>query len=638
MSNGRFPGERVRDSQQSFGAMCAACAAQRPPRRARWRALRASAATLALGALIALVAAAALADSTAGTGDESVQAPIAWQSYTGLTTAQVTEKLGSAYRLVDVRQAPNGTYTVTMVKNEGAYAVSGWWWYVHQTTAQITTDLTNNNGRLISLQRNSDGTVNVVMVSNTGSAARSWWWYVGQSTATLSSELTANNARLVSVSPDAGGTYSAIMVSNTGSDAKTWWWYVGQTAAQVSTQLSTNKARLVDLAVDSSGHFDVIMVSQSGAENLPWKWYYGASATSIVSTALNTGYRVFQLVPYASGESTVYAGLMVNNLGAEAHRVEALLESGYGQEGLSGGVFGFYVKPIGATAVLGLGSGTKFEPASAIKALYNLYAEFQVQIGNDSLSSPFDYWYKPSEPTNKDVCPLEYSNTPSNEIATTLEDGLNRMMGVSDNRTTQGVDLRYGRSNVNNYAHIIGMGSTRINQTLGCGTLNGGSVNTTLGDLSKLYEGVWNDALLNSTRSASFFGRMNGGTLSSGDPLAQVIEQEAAALGKSASAAQFIANTSARDKGGSYDVCPASEPCSPPYIYDRADAGVLTLPFKSSGTIVGHTYTYGWWVNNLLIPCAFGVNCSARVQADNTTNIVRSEEFRAQVRAALKTW
>jgi hypothetical protein len=590
-------------------------------------------------ALFAVSTGAALADTTAETGDESVQVSTSWQSYTGRTTAQVTELLGSTYRLVDVRQDPSGTYTVTMVKNTGAYAVSGWWWYVHQTVAQVSSELSTNNGRLISLQRNSDGTVNVVMVSNTGSAARTWWWYVGQSTATLSSELTTNNARLVNVSPDpSGGTYSAIMVSNTGSDAKTWWWYVGQTAAQVSSLLGTNKARLVDLAVDPAGHFDAIMVSESGAENLPWKWYFGTSATAIVNNALNTGYRVFQLVPYLSGGNTVYAGLMINNLGAEGHRVESLLESGYGKEGLSGGVFGFYVKPIGASAVLGLGNGTKYEPASSVKALYNLYAEFQVQIGNDSLSSPFNYWYKPSEPTNKDVCPLEYSNTPSNEITTTLEDGLNRMMGVSDNRTTQGVDLRYGRSNVNNYAHIIGMGSTKINQTLGCGTLNGGTVTTTLGDLTRLYEGVWNDTLLNAARSASFFGRMDGGTLSGADPLAAVIEQEAAALGKSSSAAQFIANTSFRDKGGSYDICPPSGPCSPPYIYDRADAGVLTLPFKSSGTIVPHTYTYGWWVNNLSVPCAFGASCAALTQADNTTNEVRAEEFRAQVRAALKTW
>lgn len=636
MPNGRFSREHARDSRQSRGAT-------RTPQQPAWRESRrtagATAVALALTALIALGGAAALADTTAVTGDESVQAPTAWQSYTGLTTAQVSAKLGSSYRLVDVRQEPSGTYAVTMVKNAGAYAVSGWWWYVHQTTAQIAGDLSTNNGRLISLQRNSDGTVNVVMVSNAGGAARSWWWYVGQSTATLSSELTTNNARLVSVSPDpSGGTYSAIMVANTGSDAKTWWWYVGQTGAQVSSLLSTNKARLVDLAVDPSGNFDVIMVSESGTENLPWKWYYGASATAIVNAALNTGYRVFQLVPYTSGGSTVYAGLMINNLATESHRVEGLLESGYGGEGLSGGVFGFYVRPIGGEPVMALGGPTKFEPASAIKALYNLYAEFQVQIGNDSLSSPFNYWYDPAEPSNKDVCPLEYANTPSNEVTTTLEEGLSRMMSVSDNRTTQGVDERYGRSNVNNYAHIIGMTSTKINQTLGCGTLNGGYVTTSLGDLSKLYEGVWSDALLNATRSASFFGRMDGGTLNTGDPLAGVIEQEAAALGKSASASQFIANTSARDKGGSYDVCPSSGPCSPPYVYDRADAGVLTLPFKSGGTIVPHTYTYGWWVNNLLVPCAFGTSCAALTQADNTTGIVRAEELRSQVRAALKTW
>lgn len=131
---------------------------------------------------------------------------------------------------------------------------------------------------------------------------------------------------------------------------------------------------------------------------------------------------------------------------------------------------------------------------------------------------------------------------------------------------------------------------------------------------------------------------MDGGTLSGSDPLASVIEQEASALGKSASASQFIANTSFRDKGGSDDICPPGGPYSPPYVYDRADAGVLTMPFKSSGTIVPHTYVYEWWVNNLSVPCPFNTACAARTQADNTTNEVRAEEFRAQVRAALKTW
>jgi hypothetical protein len=212
------------------------------------------------------------------------------------------------------------------------------------------------------------------------------------------------------------------------------------------------------------------------------------------------------------------------------------------------------------------------------------------------------------------------------------------MMGVSDNRTTQGVDLRYARSNVNAYAYIIGMRDTFIHQTVGCGSKNGGYVNVTLNDLAKLYEGVQTHTLLTTDRATSFFGRMNGGNLSGNDPLAAVIKQEAAKQGKSGVANAFIAATSARDKGGSYDICPAAGNCNPPYVYDRADAGVLTLPFKSNGNIVPHQFLYGWFVNGLLIPCTFNTSCAARTQADNTTSAIRAEEFRAAVAAALKTW
>jgi hypothetical protein len=378
---------------------------------------------LALTPAFSAGAGARTADATSVTGDESVAAPAAWAAYSGMSISDVTSTLGSTYRLVDVRQAEDGTYTVVMVKNSGAYAVAGWWWYAHQTLSQVSNELTANSARLISAERNSDGTLNVIMVSNTGSAARTWWWYTGATTSEITSDLSTNNARLVSLAADraGGGKYTAVMVKNTGADNKVWWWYFGQTAAQVGAALSTNGARLVDIDVDPSGHFDVVMDKQAGADNLPFKWYFGASASNIVNTALNTGYRVFDLQPYPDGGGTSYAGVMINNLPADAHRVEALLESGYSQKGLTGGNFGFLVRQIGGRSPsLAFRNGSGFEPASTIKALYNLYAEFQVQTGNDSLGSTFTYWYKPGDSSNKDVCPLDYSNTESNKVTTTL--------------------------------------------------------------------------------------------------------------------------------------------------------------------------------------------------------------------------
>lgn len=579
------------------------------------------------------------ADTTALTGDESVSVPTGSMVYVGQTPAQISSRLGSTYRLVDLHQAANGTYTMTAVRNSGAYAVPGWWYYYNRTPSQVSSLLSTNNARLISAERLSNGLLNVVMVANTGSAARTWWWYTGVSPATISSKLSANGARLVSLDADGNGsTYTAVMVKNAGSDAKSWWWYHGVSSSTVSSKLSANGARLVDLDRSPNGTFNVVMVKQTGTDNKFWKWYPATSITNAVNVARQTGYRIMDLQPFTSGSSTVYGAVLIDNLTAENRRVQNIFESGYKSSGLSGAKYGYYVKRIGSSSVLGLLNADKYEPASGIKALYNLYAERQVQLGNDGLGNSFAYWVKPDDTTNKDVCPLDYSNTDGNKVTTTLKDGLDRMMAVSDNRTTQGADLRYGRTNVNNYAAGIGMSGTLIKQTVGCGIKNGGFVTLTLNDITKMYEGVWNNTLLNTTREASFFGRMNGGAMPSTGPFGDMVREEAAKLGKTSSSSLFISQTKWRVKGGSYDMCFPTGDCSPPYNYVRSNAGVLTLPFKSSGAAAPRTYAFGWWVNNLKIPCSFGTACTAKNQADNTTAKFNPEIFRAQVRAALQTW
>ncbi|MBV9486512.1 MAG: hypothetical protein JO246_10680, partial [Frankiaceae bacterium] len=65
--------------------------------RSRWIRTTSSAAALAIavGGLSLATATQARADSTSVTGDESVSAPTAWVTYTGLTTSQISAKLGS---------------------------------------------------------------------------------------------------------------------------------------------------------------------------------------------------------------------------------------------------------------------------------------------------------------------------------------------------------------------------------------------------------------------------------------------------------------------------------------------------------------------------------------------------------------
>lgn len=612
----------------------------RTPRTISSRQAVSAIAVLLLAAGLTLAGApGANADSTASTGDESVAGPTNFAFYTGQTVAQINTLLGATFRLVDIHKT-GSTYDVTLVANSGAFAVPGWWWYTNQTSAGVTSLLTTNNARLISAEKNASGTYDVIMVSNTGAAARSWWWYVDSTSAQIATDLTTNNARLVSLDRNPGtSTYTAVMVSNTGADTKTWWWYVGVTTSQISADLTQNSARLVDLDHGDDGTWSAVMVQQTGADNLGWKWYFNASSSFLLNAALQTGYRVFDLQRYTSGASTVFAALMIDDLSAENRRVENIFESGFSAQGLSGANYGYYVKPISGAATLALQDAAQYEPASGIKAVYNLYAERQVQLHNDKLGHTFYYWFDPNDPTNSGVCPLEYAHTDANKITTTLADGLNQMMGVSDNRATEGVDLRYGRANVNSYASGIGMTGTFINQTVGCGTLNGGYVTLTLDDITKLYEGVYTHSLLSTTRAASFFGRMNGGTMSSSGPFADMVLQEATAQGKPGVAAAFIANITYRVKGGSYDMCFLTGPCSPPYDYVRSNAGQLTLPFKrTDGTIRSQPYVYGWWVNNVSIPCQFGVSCAAKVQADNTTSEFDPEIFRALVSQALQNW
>ncbi len=599
-------------------------------------------AALLLSALSFSGASPARADATSLTGDESVSVPAAHIFYTGQTTSSITSKLGSTYRLVDLHETSTNVYSFVAVQNTGAYAVSGWWWYVGQTLSQVSNLLSTNSARLISAERMSDGTLNVIMVSNTGTAARSWWWLTGATQSQVNSLVSTNNARLVSLDQDqSASTYTAVAVSNTGTDAKSWWYYYNVSTSQVSSFLSTNGARLVDLDATGSGTWNVVMVKQTGSDNKYWKWLVGTSTTNILNTDQRTGYRVFDFQPYLSGTTTVYSAVMIDNLAPENRRVENIFESGYAASGLSGALYGYYVKPIGSGATLALSNGTKYEPASGIKALYNLYAERQVQLGNDALANTFYYWYDPANPSNAGPCPLNYSNTTSNRVTTSVSNGLSGMMFNSDNRMTQGVDLRYGRANVNSYATSIGMTGTVINQTVGCGIMNGGYVTLTLNDISKLYEGVFTNVLINSTRSGTFFARMNGGTgIASSSPFGQMVTQEANKVGKGSIVSSFLASIKYRVKGGSYDMCFATGPCSPPYNYVRSNAGIMQLPFKSApgGSIVLRNYAYGWWVNNVKIPCAFSVNCTAKVQADSTTNKFDPEIFRAQVALALQNW
>jgi hypothetical protein len=569
-----------------------------------------------------------------------------WYWYHGVTPEYLAERVAATgARIIDLEvQTPSPlTFSAALVGNSGTYS-RGWYWYYGLTAAEVASQITAHSGRIIDLERyvvSGQQRFAIVMVVNTGVAAKSWWYYNNASATFISQKLSQHGARLIDLDSYTVGDatrYSAVMIRNSGVDAKSWWWYLNVTPAFVSQKLTDNHARLIDVERRASGRLDVVM-QRRGFEY--WWWYYNLTAAGVAQRASQNGARIADIETYLVGSSRRYAVLLLNDLNAESSRLREIMRSG-----LSGGSYGVSLKKVGGAQYVGLQQNTIFEPASSIKVLYHLYAMRSVMNTSETLSSSFDYWRSPTDPTNKDVCPDPTWETDPNKVTTTLQDGLAKMMQVSDNRTTRGMDLRYGRANVNDFADDIGMSNTEIRQIVGCGFNNGLRNDFTLVDAGKLYEGVSNGTQLSGTDRTSFWNIMNGGAVSSSSGLAAIVRDEATKLGKTPQqAASFISNMNVRSKGGSYDVCNST--CSA-YTYIRTAAGRMTLPFKSSGSIVPTDYVYGRFIDGLFINCApkgagetvaqAESRCLAYKKANAAYNKAGDELFRTQVRAALQTW
>ena len=596
----------------------------------------------------------ALADPTAATDDRSVTvATTEWTvAHVSATTLQsdLTAHKARLTRVVeDVGSSPE-TFTATMVKDSGAYAVTAWWWYVDLTAAQLQADLSSNNGRLIYVDAYDTPTGEMfaaVMVENTGADQRSWWWYHDAQGSTIQDALNANNARLTEVKSYliAGTEYQlAIMVLQTGIDAKSWTWGLETDPSTIQGYINSYHYRLISLEHNPFGNFDFVLVASEGET---WAWSTGQTLAQVNATLRSTGERLIDLTPYASGTKTLYGAVMVDDTNAETPAInsETKRVAAHLATGLSAGEYGVYLAQVGGAEDLGLNESFRFEPASAIKVLYLLYAMLQVQAGKDSLSSDFVYYPDPSDPNNPGVCPDPAWETPSNAVHITLSQALTGMMQVSDNRFTRGMALRYGITNVDAMAHSIGMSNTHLRQDrIGCLFVNGVRNETTGVDLGSLYQQVDDGSLLNPSDTSAFFGFMLGGAVPSTSALAKVVRQEAAKQGKSADATAFINGMSYHEKPGNEFMCVLASctSSSAQYLDFTSVAGVITLPFKSGGTTTPRDFVYMRFGNDFILPCVPGSgSCSADVAAQDaigTLGTQGAETYRQQIAAALATW
>jgi hypothetical protein len=254
-----------------------------------------------------------------------------------------------------------------------------------------------------------------------------------------------------------------------------------------------------------------------------------------------------------------------------------------------------------------------YEPASMLKILHAAYAMDQIAAGNDSLNNSILI----RDTCNNNECPNP--SQPCSSANESLSTAIREMMEQSDNNRTMEIELRYGRTNLNNYAAALGLPSTRINHWIGCGTPS----NTfSCLDACNLYELIADGTLFPQSNQDTLYDLMvNGnGTTSS---LATIIDQEAASTNLTSSEiADFKSRVDWAAKGGRYTVNS---------LFYRSEGGWVSLPHRSIflGGYIYLPYEY---------TMAAFVHGSSDDAATERVYSVKFEILREQIREALESW
>lgn len=279
---------------------------------------------------------------------------------------------------------------------------------------------------------------------------------------------------------------------------------------------------------------------------------------------------------------------------------------------------GFYLKRVGGAVLMSNDQSFVFYPASTIKVLEHLHALRRVQNGNVSLTTKIDIW--------GDSCTDDHSDeSPQNKEE--LSESLKLMMKNSDNRRTNAIQDRFGRSAINITAHsVVGMSAnSAINHKFGCqGPASDSPNRLTLVDVGRLYEKVAQRTILNGTSRDAFYQLMKNET--DIDFISETIDEEALKIGlPNAQRDQFRSRVKAAAKSGGI---PASYDG---FLY-QSTAGYVKLPFAGTcnaarfAMIYPREFVYGVFINK-----ATNIN-------DGTVGTAARELLRGQINSALKTW
>lgn len=587
--------------------------------------------------------------------DREDSIPTAWAVISHQTENDIAAAQSAGYvRAIDIQVEQTVSpikYTVTYVRNSGAY-YKRWWFYRAGDFTTLYNAVQQNNARLTVVKPFDAGNGRILYpalgIENRGRDYKVWSWLPGSASVSI-----PNGLRPVQVhSYTAGGQvlYAVIMNDNTGRDGKLWWWYSGVSADDLGQFAGSNHARIIDIDyTPASGAYNGIMES-CGAGCPAWGFYNDQTSSSLqsrtsVSASLDglvteSVSRPIAVNTYPGCGDLCYSFVLLDNSlpaldpsNAITKRVGQLLRA----NGVTG-VQGLYLKQVGGPVLAELLESFVFEPASTIKVLSHLFAVRQAQNGG---SVPLDgsVVHYTNEP---DSCPDPAAAGGTEPLRTALTE----MMWHSDNARAREVNDTFGYANINALALSIGMPDTQLNQILGCG---GGSTSLfpnpqqtelTLHDAGVLLEGVASGKLLTPFYRSAFFDMMAGKaeyqhegydftTLWMTD-IPAMLTQEAPAGATPDQLNAFKDQMNLAYKAGSYSG--SDGPSATALTEWLSIAGWAQIPFCSGGSILPRQFVFGTYLHAANDSSYFSGKITA---ADLNFGAAKTELLREQIRAGL---
>src|SRR4051794_30356190 len=107
-------------------------------------------------------------------------------------------------------------------------------------------------------------------------------------------------------------------------------WIQKREEDQVSALISANNARLVSLRVEGSAPLllDVALVQNTKTYGKTWWWYYDKTAQQLQDLTTANNARIVNLEPYLVNGMTLFAAIMIHNVGRALPPTSYVFSSG----------------------------------------------------------------------------------------------------------------------------------------------------------------------------------------------------------------------------------------------------------------------------------------------------------------------